>query len=407
MTPLGIVADDFTGATDVAGLSVRRGGSSSVLIDQDAPGTTATVAVRALKIRTAPRDEATRQAVAAARRFADEGRRLYWKYCSTFDSTPDGNIGPVADALLDLAGARIAIHCPAFPENRRTVYKGHLFVGDQPLDESPMRDHPLTPMRDASLVRLLAPQVRGEVGLVTLETIRAGGVDQALAREIAAGRRHVVADAITDADLDDLAGQCPGDVLLCGGSAFAARVAPTGTAKEPSMSLPDGPVLVLSGSCSSATQAQVAAWTGPRYDLLPIRLAEEGSGPALDWMHDALASGPALLSATAAPDMLRASQTALGTARAAALVEDTLAALAVAARNSGVRGIVLAGGETSGAVTTALGIRRLEIGREVAPGVPVCRAESGGRTLGLVLKSGNFGDTGFFADAIRALKGMA
>jgi uncharacterized protein YgbK (DUF1537 family) len=405
MTRLGIIADDFTGATDVAGLAVRKGASASVIIGGQPEQSPNTVTVHALKIRSAPRDDAIRTAADAARHLLSEGRRLYWKYCSTFDSTPEGNIGPVADRLLELTGARRAIHCPAFPENGRTVYKGQLFVGNLPLDESPMRDHPLTPMRDANLMRLLAPQVSGPVGLLTRETILAGRVSDHVARNIPDDCRHLIADAITDDDLAALADQCPVDALLCGGSAFAAAVLSTDAAVAPPVEIPDGPVLVLSGSCSAATRAQVAAWSGPHHHLSPETLASKGGDAALEWLRESLGERPVLISATVDPDRLRASQETLGADRAAGLVEGAMAALAIEARNRGAAGLVVAGGETSGAVSTALGVRRLQIGAEVAPGVPLCLAQSEGRKIALVLKSGNFGGPDFFTEAAHTLKG--
>ena len=403
MTRLGIIADDFTGATDVASLAVRRGAAASVVTDPAAT-TGDDVLVTALKIRTVPRDSAVREARSSAERHLADGRRLYWKYCSTFDSTADGNIGPVADPLLDLAGARVAMHCPAFPQNGRTVYKGRLFVGDLPLDESPMKDHPLTPMLDASLQRLLAPQVKGPVGLLTREMLLAGGVAEAVAAAIRRGERHLVADAITDADLEALAAQVPGGVLLCGGSAFAAATLPAVKNRSAAFGAPRGPVVLLSGSCSSATRGQVAAWSGPRLDLTPERLAAEGHQGAVAWLVEHLGSIPLLVSATAEPDVLRQSQDRLGAERAAGLVEAAMSALARAARDGGAGAIVVAGGETSGAVTGALDATRLRIGPEIAPGVPVCLSESAGRSLALVLKSGNFGGPTFFADALRTLE---
>ena len=405
MTRLGIIADDFTGATDVAGLAVRQGATASVVIGAQTASTDDAV-VSALKIRTTTPDEAVRQALMAARQHLAEGRRLYWKYCSTFDSTPRGNIGPVADALLDLTGADIAIHCPAFPENGRTVYKGRLFVGDLPLDESPMRDHPLTPMRDANLVRLLSPQVAGGVNLLTREGLLGETLPTVLAEARRLGHRHIIADALTNDDLAILADQAPGDALLCGGSAFAAATIGASSAAGRSFRTPPGAIVVLSGSCSSATRGQVAAWTGKRLDLTPEALASEGHGPALDWLERELPQGPVLVSATAEPERLEQSQKVLGTDRAALLVEDAMSALAERARDTGAAGIVVAGGETSGAVTRAIGADHLRIGPEVAPGVPVCLAIGSGRPIALVLKSGNFGTTDFFATAVRMIEEM-
>ena len=226
-TALGCIADDFTGATDLAGLLVRGGARTTLRLgvpDGPADGG-APVEVIALKIRSIPPEEAVEQARKALRWLRASGAtRLYWKYCSTFDSTAEGNIGPVADALMGALGAAQTVHCPAFPENGRTVYMGNLFVGDQPLNESPMKDHPLTPMRDSDLTRLLDPQVTGGVGLVARPVVAEGAqaIQRQLARLAEEGTAHIIADAIDDADLAAIAAACRGMELLCGGSALAA-----------------------------------------------------------------------------------------------------------------------------------------------------------------------------------------
>ena len=419
-TVLGCIADDFTGATDLAGLLVRGGARTTLRLgvpdaraDDGAP-----VEVVALKIRSIPPKEAVDQARRAFKWLRTLGtKRIYWKYCSTFDSTNKGNIGPVADLLMGMLHIDQTVHCPAFPENGRTVYMGNLFVGDQPLAESPMKDHPLTPMRDSDLTRLLAPQVTGCVGLVARPVVAQGAqaIQAELARLKAAGAAHVVADAIDDADLAAIAAACRGMDLLCGGSALAAPLpgllAQDGLIDADAAALPPTPALapgaiVLSGSCSAATRGQVAAYIAsgaPQLKLSPLDLAERGAGEAVAWLQSQDLGAAPMLHATAAPEEVAAAQKALGIERASALVEDALGELARAARHMGCARFVVAGGETSGAVAQALGAARLEVGAEIAPGVPWCFSESDGNPVALALKSGNFGSESFFADALGAL----
>ncbi len=417
---LGAIADDFTGATDLAGLLARSGARVNLRIgvpdgDPD-PADVAPFEVIALKIRTVPAAQAVTQARAALRWLRAAGApRTMWKYCSTFDSTAKGNIGPVAEALMGDLGARQTIYCPSFPENGRTVYMGRLFVGRQPLDESPMRDHPLTPMRDADLTRLLAPQVARPVGLADRATVAAGA--DALRRRLEAlqadGIAHVVVDAITDDDLQTVALACRDMPLITGGSAVAmslpALYAEAGTLEigRPEAGMPSvGPgAVVLSGSCSEMTRKQVAQFLqdGVGFHVDPLALDRGGLQDALEWLKTRSPDAPVLFYATAAPGAVRAAQAALGPAKAGEAVEDALGRLAVAARDAGRRRFVVAGGETSGAVTTALGVDRLTVGAEIAPGVPWTAAQSGGHAIALALKSGNFGAAGFFADALAAL----
>ncbi|WP_308916632.1 3-oxo-tetronate kinase [Jannaschia sp. LMIT008] len=412
---LGCIADDFTGATDLAGLLARSGAKVSLRIGvPDGPSADpAPFEVIALKIRTAPAPDAVAQARAALAWLRRAGaERFFWKYCSTFDSTAHGNIGPVAEALLDDLGAAQTIYAPAFPENGRRVFMGTLFVGRQPLAESPMRDHPLTPMRDSDLTRLLTPQVTQGVGLVDRPTVARGpdAVAGALADLAGQGAAHVVMDAVTDEDLRAIATACRDMALLTGGSALAMPLPDLyradglldrDRAPAPGAGVGGGTV-VLSGSCSAMTNAQVAAHRdggAPSYRLDPLALAGDGAGPALDWLAAQDLTRAPLIYATAPPDAVRAAQDRLGAAEAGALVEAALAACAVAARDAGAGRFVVAGGETSGAVTQALGVTRLDIGPEIAPGVPWTFCDSGGRRIALALKSGNFGAETFFADA--------
>jgi uncharacterized protein YgbK (DUF1537 family) len=433
---LGAVADDVTGACDLAGRVVEAGLPASVLLPEptspdpsltvprlpfgtdgvfpqgaDGSGDASGCAVVALKVRTAPVAQAVAEATAAARLLLEAGASLlYQKYCSTFDSTPAGNIGPIADALVAVAGARSTVGTPATPGARRTQYEGVLFADGVPLAESPMRDHPLTPMRDSSVVRLLAPQTPAPVSLVRWEVVQRG------AAEVAAAIRpgHTLVDALTEADLDTIAQavlSAPGGIVAGGGAGVAtalarAAVAATG-GERPDTRLPEVPVtgrLVLAGSASAATRAQTAAFAGERHTVDPLALAADGR--ALDRLRDALAARadhrePVLIGS--APEIARA-QAELGAVRAAALVEDALSELAAfAVHELGYSHLLVAGGETSGAVTARLGVRRLLVGEQAAPGVPwtVGRSAAGGsdRTVALLLKSGNFGASDLFSTA--------
>ena len=285
-------------------------------------------------------------------------------------------------------------------------------MGEQPLAESPMKDHPLTPMRDSNLMRLLTPQVTRPVGLANRLTVAKGGLRHRLDDLAAAGIAHVVVDAVANEDLFTIAGACQDMALLTGGSALAmplpqlwqARGLLPQTAATATTQNAQGPALILSGSCSAMTNRQVAAYLAkghPSFRLDPQNLAQNGPAAALHWL--ARQTGTPLLYATADPESVRAAQARLGVEQAGALVEQALATCAVAARDHGTRRFVVAGGETSGAVAKALGITRLNIGAEIAPGVPWCFARSGGQDVAITLKSGNFGAESFFTDALDRL----
>ncbi len=415
---LGCIADDYTGATDIAGLLARSGVPVCLRMgvpeSDPAAADVAAIEVIALKSRNAPVAEAVAQARAAYTWLKAAGAgRFYWKYCSTFDSTSAGNIGPVAEALMADMGVDQTIYCPAFPENHRSVYMGHLFVGEQPLDESPMKDHPLTPMRDSNLMRLLAPQVRGKTGLANRVCVARGA--QALQHRLEElrkdGVQHVITDAICDGDLQTIARACHAMPLLTGGSALAmhlpglyreAGLISDETTAPPPPVLPRGS-LVLSGSCSAMTQKQVAAYlmSAKGYRLDPLEIAKAGLQPALDWLAAQPVDSAKIIYATAPPDQVCTAQQALGAEAASALIEGALARLAQEARALGIRRFVVAGGETSGAITKALGIQQMTIGPEIAPGVPWTYCTSGGPTLALALKSGNFGEVDFFTRALQ------
>lgn len=421
MTPVfGAIADDFTGATDLAGLLARGGVKVSLRlgVPETPPEDTETAPfeVIALKCRTAPVADAVRDCRAALAWLKAAGaQHFFWKYCSTFDSTAEGNIGPVAEALMADLGTEQTIYCPAFPENGRSIFMGNLFVGRQLLAESPMKDHPLTPMRDSNLVRLLEPQVTRPVGLVDRLTVAQGPQVLAAALEELAqqGVAHVVVDAVANEDLDTIAKAYRRQPLMTGGSALAMPLPGLyvrdgllrhGVEMDPPPHLAHDAV-VLSGSCSAMTRAQVAQYAAdaPSFRLDPVMLEREGVEAARTWLADQSLKKAPIIYATAEPAEVRAAQEALGRQRAGEVVEEALAELAVSARELGARRFVVAGGETSGAVTQALGVTRLDIGEEIAPGVPWTFSESGGEKVALALKSGNFGKETFFADALAAL----
>jgi uncharacterized protein YgbK (DUF1537 family) len=418
---LGCIADDFTGATDLANTLTRQGMCTVVLLgvprdDLELPEADAIVV--ALKSRSIPSHEAVRLSLAALDWLRRAGaRQFYFKYCSTFDSTDAGNIGPVADALLDALCEPFTVACPAFPTNNRTVYQGHLFVGFELLGESGMRHHPITPMTDSSLVRVLQRQSKGRVGLVPFTTVARGAdaIDIALCALQAQGYRHVIVDALLDEHLFEIGAACAHMKLLTGGSGLALGLPRNfrraGLLKRRvSDGVPrvDGACAVLAGSCSAATLRQVehvkSRW--PSFELDPLALAESGepASRAAQWAASRTGTEPLLIYSTAEPEKVAAIQAALGKERASALVERTMAQLAKTLVASGVRRIVVAGGETSGAVVTALGIEGLRIGREIDPGVPWTVSLSAD-PIALALKSGNFGADDFFVKAFAALQG--
>jgi uncharacterized protein YgbK (DUF1537 family) len=417
---LGAIADDFTGATDLANALVRHGMRTIQLIGvpaADAAAPDAEAVVVSLKSRTIPAPDAVAQSLAALHWLRRVGvRQVLFKYCSTFDSTDKGNIGPVADALLDALDARFTIFCPAFPENGRTIYQGYLFVGDVLLSESGMRDHPLTPMRDPSLVRVLSRQTPHRVGLVPLATVARGAdaIRDAFAALAAKGVRHAVVDAVRDADLFAIGAASASLPLVTGGSGIAIglpdnfRAAGLLAPSDRADALPPhaGSAAVLSGSCSVATLAQVAAMRAQRpvFDVDPLALAagEPVVARALDWAAPRLGADPILISASAPPERVRAVQERLGRDEAGTLVENALAAIARGLADRGVRQLVVAGGETAGAVVQALGVTGLRIGPQIDPGVPWTMS-LGEPPLALALKSGNFGGPDFFLRAFTCL----
>ena len=411
---LGCIADDFTGATDLANTLVKGGMTAVQVIGvPTGPLPEADAVIIALKSRTAPVGEAVAQSLAACDALLAAGaKQIFWKYCSTFDSTDQGNIGPVADALLKRLGSGFALACPAFPTNGRTIYLGHLFVGNALLHESGMENHPLTPMTDANLVRVLGRQTDGAVGLVPFTTVEQGAAAtrQAMMRLAEQGRRYAIVDAVTDQHLLAIGEAAAQHALITGGSGVAMGLPEnfrrTGLlpARGDAASLPpmQGLAAVVAGSCSRATLGQI----GLARDHVPVLELDALATPdatvlasqALEWVAGKLAADrPVVIAASAPPEKVAALQAKLGRDAAGALIEAAMAAIAEGLVARGVGRLVVAGGETSGAVVQRLGVTALRIGPEIDPGVPWTFAEP--RGLHLALKSGNFGARDFFLKA--------
>jgi uncharacterized protein YgbK (DUF1537 family) len=418
---LGCIADDFTGATDLASMLVRHGMATVQLIGVPGaavdPGDAQAVVV-ALKSRTIEAGAAVRQSLAALEWLRARGARQFlFKYCSTFDSTDRGNIGPVSEALLKALGADLTIACPALPEQGRSVYQGHLFVGEKLLSDTHMRHHPLTPMTDSNLVAVLQRQSRAPVGLVPHAVVDQGpeAVRARFAELRQAGVRQAIADAISERHLIDLGAAASDLALITGGSGIAMglpenfRRAGRLDQSRPADQLPriEGHAAVLSGSCSAATLGQVErhrAAGRPTLVLDPVGLADGGDdvARALAFAERHLGDVPVLISSSAPPEEVATVQERLGRERAGAAVEEAMAAIAKGLVARGVRRLVVAGGETSGAVVDALGVRALKIGPPIDPGVP-WTASLGEPKLLLALKSGNFGAPDFFIKAFERL----
>ncbi|MGX1620452.1 3-oxo-tetronate kinase [Streptomyces sp. NPDC055506] len=417
---LGCIADDFTGATDLANNLVRAGMRVVQLIDTPPAGVEEAVdadaVVIALKSRTVPASDAVEASLRALAWLRSMGaEQIYFKYCSTFDSTPAGNIGPVTEALMDALGTGFTVATPAFPDNGRTIFKGHLFVGDVLLSDSGMRHHPLTPMTDSNLVSVLGAQTTREVGLID-HTVVADGAEAIRARVDALrtdGVGIAVVDAVSNDDLVRLGAAVQGFPLVTAGSGLAIGL-PANWGFKPSRAAaelppPAGHRAVVSGSVSTATNGQVLEYlrTGrPAFSVDPLRVAvgEDVAGQALAFAESHLDDGPVLVYSTESADTVRTVQGRLGAAEAGELVERTLARIAQGLVERGVRRLVVAGGETSGAVVQALGVTGLRIGPQIDPGVPWCAAAlPGGDTLHITLKSGNFGGPDFFTRSFALL----
>lgn len=413
---LGVIADDFTGATDIAGFLVANGMRTIQLngVPADAAPVDADAVVISLKSRSCPVDEAVESSVSALDWLRSQGcKQYYFKYCSTFDSTAEGNIGPVTDALLTALGEAFTIVCPALPVNGRTVFNGHLFVLGELLSDSGMRNHPVTPMRDSSLMRLMDAQSQGSTGLVNYQVIEQG-TESVLARfeELkSAGKRYAVVDAFDARHLDTLGQAANSLKLVTGGSGLAAGIAKNWAeqlsdqtsameAGRPSRAR----TVVLSGSCSVRTNEQVAAYAqkAPAIALDVQSCIEKQSyaNEIADWVVEQLATGEGLapmVYATAEPEVLQQIQTTYGAEASSKAVERFFSQLAHQLKELGVNNFIVAGGETSGVVTQSLAVKGFHIGPQITPGVPWVKAVDG--PLSLALKSGNFGEVDFFSKA--------
>jgi Uncharacterized protein conserved in bacteria len=414
MPLLGCIADDFTGGTDLANNLVKSGFRTvqTLGIPREPKAAIASDAVVvALKTRTCPSEHAVRESLQALDWLQTIGcKQFYFKYCSTFDSTPRGNIGPVIDSLLLALGGDFTIACPAFPDNGRTVYRGHLFVHDVLLSESGMQNHPLTPMTDPNLVRFLSAQTSSRVGLIRFDRIGQG--PKAVVREIQKSRRDNVRIAITDclsnADLVVVGGAVKELTLVTGGSGLALGLAPNfGLSVAAPVSVPafPGNRAILAGSCSKMTLRQIehAKPACSHRQIFVKSLAEDSEtviSEVLSWAREMLGKPkPLLIYTSEAVEGLTKNQNDLGIERSGSLCEDALAEIASSLVNHGVRQLIVAGGETSGAVVKKLAIDLLKIGPEIDPGVPWTLAIGLGKQLALALKSGNFGSEDFFTKA--------
>lgn len=413
MPILGCIADDFTGGTDLSNNLVKKGFRTVQILGLPSEGTEpfeADAIVLALKSRSSPASEAKALSLDALRWLRGVGcRQFYFKYCSTFDSTPAGNIGPVIDALLEELGEPFTVACPAFPDNGRTVYRGHLFVHDQLLNESGMQNHPLTPMRDANVLRLLSLQTPSQIGLLRYDTVAKGAesVRHKLAELRSRGARIVVADATSNQDLQTLGRSISDLKLVTGGSGLALGLQPE-IVDERSFSeftVPTGDRAILAGSCSRATLSQIehARAAYPSFQIKPLQLDHDFAGTlsaVRSWAGEQLSHHKTLLIYTSqSPEDVSAAQTRLGHQRSSELVEKALSTLALHLVVAGVRQLIVAGGETSGAVVNALKVQALRIGREISPGIPWALGLGSPHTVALALKSGNFGATDFFTTA--------
>ncbi|MGB0927239.1 MAG: 3-oxo-tetronate kinase [Pikeienuella sp.] len=409
---LGCIADDFTGATDLANTLVKGGMRVVQVIGVPDPAMDvgdADAVVVALKSRTAPAAEAVSESLDALEWLRAGGaQQIFFKYCSTFDSTAEGNIGPVADALMAALETDFALVCPAFPENGRTIFNGYLFVGDLLLSDSSMKDHPLTPMTDASLVRVMAGQSAHDVGLIALSDVRgnvAGRIED-LRRD---GVRYGVSDAVEDSDLYRIGTAAKGHALITGGSGVALGlpanfgIHPDGAPAPPQIA---GRSLVLAGSCSVATRAQITAarkhMPVHEIDVDAVMAGEDVSASLVDWALSQPEDNPVLIYSSADPAVVGALQAKYGRAETGEAVERVMGQVACTLVAQGFGRIVVAGGETSGAVVLALGVTALRIGPEIDPGVPWCETVSE-QPVAMALKSGNFGGEDFFSKAFGLL----
>lgn len=416
---IGVIADDFTGATDIASFLVSAGLRAVQLNDpKTAPEELdAEAVVVSLKTRSAPVDQAVQKSLRALSILQTLGaERILFKYCSTFDSTPEGNIGPVTDALMEQLGTQFTVVAPALPVNGRTVYRGHLFVGDQLLAESNMRHHPVTPMLDSNLVRLMQAQSAGTARSISHLTLDKGWQALATALDAARGEgvNYTVLDTLSDVHLRTI-GEAVKDLpLTTGGSGLGWGIGSAlASAEQPSevtsqWNWTAGPGVILSGSCSEMTNIQVRHYRShaPSLFVDAERLIADPAGYTKEvaaWVLEHACREAPLVYATAPPEDVRRLQEVYGAVRISAVIEEFFGELAALLFDQGISRFVAAGGETSGAVTQALGVPGFEVGPQIAPGVPWTRSLDG--RVDLALKSGNFGNETFFRDAEEMVNG--
>jgi uncharacterized protein YgbK (DUF1537 family) len=420
---LGVIADDFTGASDIANTLAKglpgQGGLRTVQylgVPRDKAAPEIEAGVIALKSRSIKPASAIEQSLAALRWLLDQGcKQIVFKYCSTFDSTPAGNIGPVAEALAGELGVKGVIACPAFPGAGRTIYQGHLFVKDRLLNESGLQNHPLNPMTDADIRRWLRHQTMADVGHVEIGVVYQGpaAVEAALEENARRGRTLVIVDAITDDDLVAIGRAAASHRLVTGGSGIAIGLAAnfieqglaSGTGADV-IGL-EGPEAILAGSCSGATRGQVDLHRKSHPTLaIDVDGVMDGSVTTSDLVSFLLenqGSAP-LVYSSGTPDEVRAIQERFGRENVATALDTLFASTAQELIKAGIRRLVVAGGETSGAVVSALDLGALTIGAEIDPGVPVLLS-GGDKPVALALKSGNFGTPDFFDKALERLAG--
>ncbi|MCK1423425.1 four-carbon acid sugar kinase family protein [Bradyrhizobium sp. 182] len=420
---LGCIADDYTGASDLANTLTRAGLRTVQTIgvpanDLALPEVDAVVV--SLKSRSIDASVAVSRSRAAETWLRGRGAgHVLFKICSTFDSTDAGNIGPVMDALRAECGESAVLVTPAFPETGRTVYQGNLFVGAVPLNESPLKDHPLNPMHDSNLVRVLARQSKTQIGLVDLATVSRGAdaVRARLAELADKGIGAAIIDAVFDRDLETIGLVAAEHRLSVGASGIglglARALVSTGKVKSTAAggtgAAVGGPAACLAGSCSQATLQQIAnaERVMPVLHLDPEQIVAGGGEAqrALAWARPRLADGPVLIASSATPEAVAAVQARHGRDAAGHAIEQAMADIAEGLVQAGVRRLIVAGGETSGSVVDRLRIPGFLVGVEIAAGVPVLRAVGAetGEML-LALKSGNFGGPEFFTDALKLMR---
>ncbi|RFC64411.1 four-carbon acid sugar kinase family protein [Fulvimarina endophytica] len=413
---LGCIGDDFTGSSDLANMLAKEGMRVTQFTGTPSEDASPDVdaGVVALKSRTLPAEDAVRLSLEALEWLKAQGcTQFFFKYCYTFDSTREGNVGPVTDALMEALGADRTIVCPAFPATGRSLYQGHLFVNGVLLSESGMENHPLTPMTDADIRRWMGHQTKHAVGHVAATTVFEGAdaIRAAIGEEVAAGRPVIVVDAIRDADLREIGRAVKDMTLITGGSGVSLGIPANLLDKSDRIDVAadwsglEGPAAIIAGSASKMTRAQVERYaaSNPAMEITAEMVMEGETSPEEAARFAFEADGTALLYSSADPGTVKAAQARYGRETVAGRLEDFFAETARQLVAGGVTRLVTAGGETSGAVVEGLDLSALRIGPEIAPGVPAVKAED--RDLVLALKSGNFGDADFFETALRVLGG--